>query len=304
MIHIPNSGHFLVDTISYVDQKIWIRDPNNCLPKKFLNNEFNLKDSIFQLTDDYVLMDFTFFNCSSNVTDQYPLRPVIPCLSSDQDLNYSVVAVPSDPSFSSPWAEWCDLISSTSVPYSITDRLYWMDLNADIGLQWNTPSCGNCVAQNGQCEFLKDSGLEVACYLPHHGGISKLAKFGLTFGVGIPGFLCLVWIVYLCKGKRRENEERNDIEMNSNNNVAGRSSVMIMGLDVETIEKYPVTRIGDSGRLPDPNNNVCSICLGEYQPQDVLRSIPDCNHYFHANCIDSWLHMNATCPLCRKLAHS
>lgn len=34
------------------------------------------------------------------------------------------------------------------------------------------------------------------------------------------------------------------------------------------------------------NPHVCSICLGEYQPQDVLRSIPDCNHYFHASCID------------------
>ncbi|KAI9108365.1 hypothetical protein K1719_020556 [Acacia pycnantha] len=301
MIHLPHSGHFLVDTIAYENQKLWIRDPENCLPKRFLNNSFNLKDSIFQFGDDYMLMDFTFFNCSSNVTERSPLPP-IPCLSSDHNPNFSVVAVLSDSRFA-PLFALCDPISSASLPYSITNRLYWMDLNDGIGLRWNTPSCGDCVAKQGRCEFLKDTGLEVGCYLPHRTGLSKFAKLGLSFGVGIPGLICVIWIVYLCTGMRRESEERrwrrSDVELN--HNVAGRSSVVVMGLDGETIEKYPMTRIGDSGRLPDPNNNVCSICLGEYQPQDTLRTIPDCNHYFHANCIDSWLHMNATCPLCRNL---
>ncbi|XP_054824056.1 putative RING-H2 finger protein ATL69 [Prosopis cineraria] len=107
----------------------------------------------------------------------------------------------------------------------------------------------------------------------------------------------------MCRGKRRENEERRQ-GRNMELNIAGRSSVVVMGLDGATIEKYPMTRIGDSGRLPDPNNNVCSICLSDYQPEDTLRTIPDCNHYFHAQCIDGWLRMNATCPLCRKLPHS
>jgi hypothetical protein len=31
-----------------------------------------------------------------------------------------------------------------------------------------------------------------------------------------------------------------------------------------------------------------------------LRSIPECNHYFHAACIDEWLKMNGTCPICRN----
>ncbi|KAK4262897.1 hypothetical protein QN277_028392 [Acacia crassicarpa] len=303
MIHLPHSGNFLVDTISYDNQKLWIRDPENCLPKRFLNNSFNLKGSIFQLSGDYILMDFTFYNCSSKVTLPYPLPPV-PCLSSDHNPNFSVVAVWSGPQIA-PFVAQCDPISSASLPYSVTNGPYWMNLNDEIGLQWNTPSCGDCVAKQGRCDFLTDTGLEVACYLPHRPGLSKFAKLGLSLGMGIPGLLCVIWIVYLCTGKRRESEERrrrSDIELN--HNIAGRSSVVVMGLDGETIEKYPMTRIGDSGRLPDPNNNVCSICLGEYLPQDALRTIPDCNHYFHANCIDSWLHMNASCPLCRKLPHS
>ncbi|XP_028794836.1 putative RING-H2 finger protein ATL21A [Neltuma alba] len=302
MLHLPHAGDFLVDLISYEEQKLWIRDPDDCLPRRFMNKEFNFTDSTFQLSDDYSLMDFTFFNCSSNVTWQYRLRP-IPCLSSDLNQNYSVVAVWSDPPFPTPGVEWCEPISSVTVPFSITNTLYSVDRNAHIGLQWNTPSCGACVAKNGRCEFLKNTGLEVACYLPHQGGLSKFASYGLGFGVGIPGLLSVIGIVYMCKGRRRRNEDGRQSRNIELNNVAGWSSIVVMGLDGESIDKYPMTRIGDSGRLPDPNNNVCSICLSDYQPQDSLRTIPDCNHYFHANCIDSWLRMNATCPLCRKLPH-
>jgi len=76
--------------------------------------------------------------------------------------------------------------------------------------------------------------------------------------------------------------------------------IFVMGLDGATIERYPKTQLGESGRLPRPSDNICSICLCEYQPNEVLRTIPECNHYFHVNCIDGWLKTNATCPLCRN----
>ncbi|XP_028774801.1 putative RING-H2 finger protein ATL21A [Neltuma alba] len=249
MLHLPHAGDFLVDLISYEDQKLWIRDPDNCLPRRFMNNEFNLTDSTFQLSDDYGLMNFTFFNCSSNVTQQYQRRP-IPCLSSDLNQNHSVFAVLSDFPFSTPWIEGCKPISSASVPSSIPNGIFWGDLNADIGLQWNTPSCGDCVAKNGRCEFLKNTGLEVACYLTHQGGLSKFAKYGLGFGVGIPGLLSVIGIVYMCKGRRRRNEDGRQSRNIELNNVAGWSSIVVMGLDGESIDKYPMTRIGDSGDCP------------------------------------------------------
>ena len=31
---------------------------------------------------------------------------------------------------------------------------------------------------------------------------------------------------------------------------------------------------------------------------DMLKRIPTCNHHFHAKCVDEWLHVNKTCPLC------
>lgn len=75
------------------------------------------------------------------------------------------------------------------------------------------------------------------------------------------------------------------------------------GLDGPTIQSYPITLVGESRRLPrlHNDNNTCPICLCEYQAKETLRTIPDCNHYFHASCIDQWLKLNATCPLCRNL---
>ncbi|BBG96645.1 RING/U-box superfamily protein [Prunus dulcis] len=51
---------------------------------------------------------------------------------------------------------------------------------------------------------------------------------------------------------------------------------------------------------PQRNYTVCSICLSEYKPRDQVRCIPDCHHCFHAECVDEWLRMSATCPICRN----
>ncbi|CAI8585890.1 unnamed protein product [Vicia faba] len=42
----------------------------------------------------------------------------------------------------------------------------------------------------------------------------------------------------------------------------------------------------------------CCICLSAYDDEAELRELP-CNHHFHCTCIDKWLLINATCPLCK-----
>ncbi|XWS35756.1 hypothetical protein CRYUN_Cryun20dG0023100 [Craigia yunnanensis] len=42
----------------------------------------------------------------------------------------------------------------------------------------------------------------------------------------------------------------------------------------------------------------CCICLSAYEDGSELRELP-CNHHFHCTCIDKWLYINATCPLCK-----
>lgn len=43
----------------------------------------------------------------------------------------------------------------------------------------------------------------------------------------------------------------------------------------------------------------CCICLAKYEDNDELRELP-CSHFFHTQCVDKWLKINATCPLCKS----
>ncbi|EYU21913.1 hypothetical protein ABFS82_01G026900 [Erythranthe guttata] len=43
---------------------------------------------------------------------------------------------------------------------------------------------------------------------------------------------------------------------------------------------------------------VCCICLAKYLNNDELRELP-CTHFFHKECVDKWLKINASCPLCK-----
>ncbi|CAD5189310.1 unnamed protein product [Musa acuminata subsp. malaccensis] len=75
--------------------------------------------------------------------------------------------------------------------------------------------------------------------------------------------------------------------------------VTAVGLDGPVIEAfYPRFACGQGGALAPPGP--CPICLAEYESGEVLRRAPDCGHCFHAGCVDEWLRVSATCPLCRS----
>ncbi len=65
------------------------------------------------------------------------------------------------------------------------------------------------------------------------------------------------------------------------------------------------TEISDNSTLieyydeMDVNCASCSICTNEWQDGEQMRKLSACRHYFHRDCIDTWLTTNRTCPLCR-----
>ncbi|EOY27407.1 Uncharacterized protein TCM_029258 [Theobroma cacao] len=43
----------------------------------------------------------------------------------------------------------------------------------------------------------------------------------------------------------------------------------------------------------------CVVCLSKVSKGEKLRALPICHHSFHVHCIDAWLKVRPTCPLCR-----
>ncbi|KAF5449629.1 hypothetical protein F2P56_030054 [Juglans regia] len=58
-----------------------------------------------------------------------------------------------------------------------------------------------------------------------------------------------------------------------------------------SIEAMPNVEVGEDG-------GECAICLDEWEVGGVAKEMP-CNHRFHGNCIERWLRIHGSCPVCR-----
>ncbi|KAI3792615.1 hypothetical protein L2E82_06498 [Cichorium intybus] len=174
------------------------------------------------------------------------------------------------------------------------------DIRVALELMWFTPYCKACEREGKVCR-LKSGDWRTICVSSSHGkGLSRGAKYGLSIGIGVPALTCIVGLVCYASSKvQNDNSTRNQsIELSSVVNIPQPSSRK--GLDTPTIESYPKTVFGESCGLPN-DDTTCAICLSDYKLIESLRTIPECNHYFHSECIDEWLKLNATCPVCRNM---
>ncbi|OWM89102.1 E3 ubiquitin-protein ligase At1g63170 [Punica granatum] len=84
------------------------------------------------------------------------------------------------------------------------------------------------------------------------------------------------------KFKLKKSRSGNDREGNSS---AGDGGVVAAGTERE--------------RIISGEDAVCCICLAKYANNEELRELP-CSHFFHKECVDKWLKINALCPLCKS----
>jgi len=53
------------------------------------------------------------------------------------------------------------------------------------------------------------------------------------------------------------------------------------------------------GSFEREEDTSCVICLTDYIDGDMIRHLP-CKHHYHKKCIDEWLALDKSCPLCKK----
>lgn len=72
----------------------------------------------------------------------------------------------------------------------------------------------------------------------------------------------------------------------------------------ETNSDYCIVNTNhEDGNLKNKENNKqqleCVICLQELNINDDIVMLRKCNHYYHKECIITWLKENKNCPICR-----
>ncbi|KAL3851211.1 hypothetical protein ACJIZ3_013093 [Penstemon smallii] len=73
------------------------------------------------------------------------------------------------------------------------------------------------------------------------------------------------------------------------------------GLSEDTINELPIFKIYnlETAATCDDDSS-CAICLQDLKDGESARLLPSCRHLFHLQCIDEWLSLQGTCPICRK----
>ncbi|KAL1561914.1 putative RING-H2 finger protein ATL21A [Salvia divinorum] len=285
LLHLPHSGSFSVRRIDYLMQEIHLYDPAGCLPRRLVS--LNLTSSPFAAARTE---EITFLSCPRGGAG----LAEVGCLG---NATSAVVAAPA--------GRLAGAMGACGTMFTVPIAVPWDGgggdwVSEDLRLTWSFPECQGCEVDGGVCGFGRNrNGVvgEIMCSSDHGRGKGLEVFKTIALSIVIPVIICSICIsCFVCIVEWRAVRTRAAM-------VAAPSPqppATAVGLDDSTIESYEKVVLGESKRLPGPNGATCPICLVEYCAKDILRCIPECQHCFHSECVDEWLRLNSSCPLCRN----
>ncbi|GLJ32510.1 hypothetical protein SUGI_0654190 [Cryptomeria japonica] len=84
-----------------------------------------------------------------------------------------------------------------------------------------------------------------------------------------------------------------DIELEWAPEDPSNENVHSEGLERHVLEVLPVFE------YKSQEGHQCAVCLSDYGDSEIVKLLPNCNHYFHKECIDIWFRSYTSCPVCR-----
>ncbi|XP_014495029.1 RING-H2 finger protein ATL70 [Vigna radiata var. radiata] len=134
-------------------------------------------------------------------------------------------------------------------------------------------------------------------------GSSNISSYSYGIGISIGILLLIITITltsYFCTRTHVSFAPAARNRTFTPNALQPNHSVVDVSLDEATILSYPTLLYSEAKtQKSDSTATCCSICLADYKDTDMLRMLPDCEHQFHLKCIDPWLRLHPTCPVCR-----
>ncbi|WVZ48948.1 hypothetical protein U9M48_000334 [Paspalum notatum var. saurae] len=95
--------------------------------------------------------------------------------------------------------------------------------------------------------------------------------------------------------QRRRREEEDDQEEEEGVSVEVVSATSTTHL-VQAAAAVVVCRYRKAEQWKE---STCPVCLADFDDGEPVRVLPECMHYYHAECIDTWLRGSNSCPMCR-----
>lgn len=112
----------------------------------------------------------------------------------------------------------------------------------------------------------------------------------LVVGIAV---LVVIHVCIVGRALREEGIWRSD---NNNNHSNSYGMKRFSNEDLEKIPCYECNNKMEDFEME------CVICLENFKLGERCRLLPNCNHSFHVQCIDSWLLNKPICPICRTFA--
>ncbi|KAJ7956258.1 RING-H2 finger protein [Quillaja saponaria] len=109
------------------------------------------------------------------------------------------------------------------------------------------------------------------------------------------GIVVLVVIHVCIVGRVFRTEEQGDDFVQSSSNET-------KGISIVDLKKLPCFEYEEAEK--GGSHVECAVCLENFKVGDKCRLLPNCNHIFHVQCIDTWLLRTPICPFCRTYANS
>ncbi|KNA25191.1 hypothetical protein SOVF_009090 [Spinacia oleracea] len=139
---------------------------------------------------------------------------------------------------------------------------------------------------------------------------------GFTYGLGVSiGILVLITTItlasYFCtrdEGGATATGQEAAAAQQGGERQGDHCVIEVEGIDEDTLKAYPKCTYSQlessisknkKGSTTTTTVNCCSICLADYKGKDMLRQLTECGHVFHLKCVDPWLRIHPTCPVCR-----
>ncbi|KAJ1256675.1 hypothetical protein BS78_K334700 [Paspalum vaginatum] len=91
--------------------------------------------------------------------------------------------------------------------------------------------------------------------------------------------------------QRRRGEEEEEEEGASVEVVSATSRTHLVQAAAAVVCRYR--------QAEDWKESTCPVCLADFDDGETVRVLPECMHYYHAECIDTWLRGSTSCPMCR-----